>query len=96
MAKHILKIVLGFWCIVAPFSYAAGSEYAKRKQKTYNQEITPNLFKGTDSERIQQAIHAAKRNNKPVQDSPAECKWNLDLVVGLCHPVTRGYDCFAG
>jgi len=87
MAKHILKIVMGLWCIVAPLTSVIGNESPKIKQKTHNEEITPNLFKGTDTERIHQAINAAKGTTNlvriPRQNANGTSIWLLNSAILL-------------
>lgn len=92
MEKHRLKIILGLWVVVNLFTWNACKETSKSRENPFIEEITPNIFKGTDTERIHQAIDAARGKSNlvriPRQNANGTSIWLLDSAILLPSDMT--------
>ncbi len=92
MKKHIFKIIVGLGIVASLFAWGACKEKTKSTENPIVEEITPNMFKGTDIERIHQSINAAHgRSNLiriPRQNSNGTSIWLLDSAILLPSDMT--------
>ncbi|WP_372935741.1 glycosyl hydrolase family 28 protein [Mariniphaga sediminis] len=87
MGRHILKIILGLAVAINLFVWAGCSETSKNRGNSFTEEVTPNIFTGTDTERIYQAIEAARGKSNlvriPRQNANGTSIWLLDSAILL-------------